>query len=158
MENSLPHSLWIFQWCVMPFGLTNSPATFQHLMNNVFLDLLAICILVYLDNILIYSDTLEEHHRHIREVLPQLQNNEIYARGDKCSFHEDTVEYRGFILSPNGLSMDPGKVSAMIEWLEPRKVKDIQSFLGFTNFYRRFISDYSKITVPLTCLTHKGTP
>ena len=142
----------------MPFGLINAPAAFQHLMNNIFLDLLDICILVYLDDILIYSDTLEEHRRHIREVLLRLRNNKLYARSDKCSFHEDTIEYLGFILLPNGLSMDPGKVSAILEWPEPCKVKDIQSFLGFTNFYRRFISDYSKITVPLTCLTCKGTP
>ena len=142
----------------MPFGLTNAPAAFQRLMNNIFSDLLDICILIYLDDILIYSDTLEEHRYHIHEVLLRLQNNKLYACGDKCSFHEDTVEYLGFILSPNGLSMDPGKVSAILEWPEPRKVKDIQSFLGFANFYRRFISDYSKITVPLTRLTRKGTP
>ena len=158
MENCLPHLLRTFEWCVMPFRLTNAPATFQHLINNIFSDLLDICILVYLDDILIYSDTLEEHHHHIREVLLWLQTNKLYARGDKCAFHEDTIDYLGFILSPNGLSMDPSKVSAILEWPEPCKVKDIQSFLGFANFYRRFISDYSKITVPLTCLTCKGTP
>ena len=147
-----------FEWCVMPFGLTNASAAFQRLMNNVFSDLLDICVLVYLDNILIYSNTLEEHCHHIREVLLWLRNNKLYTCGNKCSFHEDTVEYLGFILSPNGLSMDPGKVSAILEWPEPRKVKDIQSFLGFVNFYRRFISNYSKITVPLTRLTCKGTP
>ena len=147
-----------FEWCVMPFGLTNAPAAFQCLMNNIFSDLLDICALVYLDNILIYSDTLEEHRRHIREVLLRLWNNKLYTHGDKCSFHKDTVEYLGFILSPNGLLMDPSKVSTILEWPEPRKVKDIQSFLGFANFYRRFISDYSKITVPLTHLTCKGTP
>ena len=147
-----------FKWCVMPFGLTNAPAAFQRHMNNIFSDLLDICVLVYLDNILIYSNTLEEHRRHIREVLLRLRNNKLYAHGDKCSFHEDTIEYLGFILSPDGLSMDPGKVSTILEWPEPCKVKDIHSFLGFTNFYRRFISDYSKITVPLTRLTCKGTP
>ena len=140
----------------MPFGLTNAPAAFQCLMNNVFLDLLDICILVYLDDILIYSDTLEEHRHHIWEVLLQLWNNKLYACGNKCSFHEDTVEYLCFILLPNRLLMNPGKVCPILEWPEPCKVKDVQSFLGFANFYRRFISDYSKITVPLTCLTHKG--
>ena len=134
----------------MPFRLTNALAAFQCLMNNIFLDLLDIWILIYLDDILIYSDTLEEHHRHIREVLHWLQNNKLYARGDKCSFHEDTVECLGFILSPKGLWMDPSKVSTILEWLEPHKIKDIQSFLGFANFYRRFISNYSKITVLLT--------
>ena len=101
---------------------------------------------------------LEEHCHHIREVLLRLWNNKLYARGNKCSFHEDTVEYLGFILLPNGLLMDPSKVSTILEWPEPCKIKDIQSFLGFANFYRRFISDCLKITVPLTHLTHKGTP
>ena len=105
-----------FEWCVMPFELTNAPAAFQHLMNNIFLDLLYICVLVYLDDILIYSNTLEEHRRHIREVLLQLWNNKLYAHGNKCSFHEDTVESLGFTLSPNGLSMDPSKVSTILEW------------------------------------------
>ena len=120
----------------MPFGLISAPAAFQCLMNNVFSDLLDICILVYLDDILIYSDTLEEHRHHVREVLLWLWNNKLYAHGDKCSFHDDTVEYLDFILSLNDLLMDPSKVSTVLEWPEPHKVKDIQSFLGFTNFYR----------------------
>ena len=90
--------------------------------------------------------------------LLQFQSNKLYTCGNKCSFHDDTVEYLGFILSPNGLMMDPSKVNTVLEWPGPHQVTDIQSFLGFTNFYRRFISDYSKITDPLTWLTHKGTP
>ena len=103
----------------MPFGLTNAPAAFQRLMNNIFSDLLDICVLVYLDNILIYSDMLEEHCYYVHEVLLQLWNNKLYARGDKCSFHDDMVEYLGFILSPNGLTMDLSKVNTVLEWLEP---------------------------------------
>ena len=133
------------------------PLPLSSALNNVFLALLDICVLVYIDNILIYSDILEEHCRHICEVLLQLWNNKLYAGGDKCSFHEDTMEYLGFILSPNGLSMDPSKVSTILQWPEPHNVKDIQFFLGFANFYSRFISDDSKITVPLTRLTRKGT-
>ena len=90
-----------FEWYVMPFGLTNAPADFQCLMNNNFLELLDICVLVYLDDILIYSDTLEEHHHHVRKVLLRLWNNKLYTYGNKCSFHDDTVEYLSFILSPN---------------------------------------------------------
>ena len=116
-----------------------------------------ICILVHLDNILIYSDTLEEHRHHVHEVLLRLWNNKLYAHGNKCSFHNNTGEYLSFILSPNGLLMDPSKVNTVLEWLEPCKVKDIQSFLGFTNFYRQFISNHSKIMVLLTRLTCKGT-
>ena len=89
-----------FEWCVMPFGLTNASAAFQRLMNNVFLDLLDICVLVYLDDILINSDTLEEHRHHICEVLLRLRNNKLYARGNKCSFHEDTIEYLSYICCP----------------------------------------------------------
>ena len=84
-------------------------------MNNTFLDLLDICVLVYLDNILIYSDMLKEHHHHVREVLLQLQNNKLYTHGNKCSFHKDTVEYLGFILLPNELMMDPSKVKTVLE-------------------------------------------
>ena len=114
-----------FEWCVMPFRLTNAPAAFQHLMNNVFLDLLDICVLVYLTKILIYSDTLEEHCHHVCEVLLQLWNNKLYTCGNKCSFYDYTVEYLSFILSPNGLTMDPSKVNTVLEWPEPCKVKDI---------------------------------
>ena len=158
MENHLPHLLQIFRMVCHAFWTYQCPRHFPvpheqcllgppgYMRPRLFID------------ILIYSDTLEEHRCHIHEVLLQLWNNKLYAHGDKCSFHEDTVEYLGSILSPNGLSMDPGKVSAILEWPEPHKVKDIQSFLGFANFYRRLISDYSKITLPLTCLTCKGTP
>jgi Reverse transcriptase (RNA-dependent DNA polymerase) len=88
-----------FKWCVMPFGLTNAPAAFQCLMNMIFSNLLDTCILVYLDDILIYSDNLDEHRLHVHEVLLQLWNNKLYARGDKCSFHKDTVEYLGYMYS-----------------------------------------------------------
>ena len=90
---------------------------------------------------------LEEHRHHVHEVLLWLQKNKPNTHGNKCSFHDDTVEYLSFILSPNGLTMDPSKVNTVLEWLEPCKLKDIQSFLGFANFYRQFISDYLKITV-----------
>ena len=103
----------------MPFRLTNAPAAFQHLMKNIFMNLLNICVLVYLDNILIYSDMLEEYHHHVCEILLWLQNNKLYTHGNKCSFHEDMVEYLGFILSPNGLTMDPSKVKTILYWLEP---------------------------------------
>jgi Reverse transcriptase (RNA-dependent DNA polymerase) len=108
-----------FEWCVMPFGLTNAPATFQRLMNTIFSDLLDTCVLVDLDDILIYSDNLDEHRLHVREVLLRLWNNKLYARGDKCSFHQDTVEYLGYILSPNGLTMDINKVKTILDWPEP---------------------------------------
>jgi hypothetical protein len=147
-----------FEWRVMPFGLTNAPASFQRFMNDIFSDLLDVTVTVYLDDILIYSDDPDQHQSHVREVLRRLRQHGLYCRPDKCHFSTDTVEYLGFILSKDGLTMDPSKIRTILDWPEPKKVKDVQSFLGFANFYRRFISDYSKIVVPLTRMTRKGVP
>ena len=140
----------------MPFGLTNAPSMFQRFMNDTFSDLLDVHVIIYLDNILIYSDNPADHRKHVHEVLHCLCANGLYARLDKCRFSSDTIEYLGFILTKDGLKMDPSKVQTIQDWPEPRKVKDIQSFLGFANFYQRFISDYSDIVIPLTQLTCKG--
>jgi hypothetical protein len=145
-----------FEWLVMPFGLTNAPAAFQHFMNDIFSDLLDVAVIVYLDDILIYSDNPADHKKHVKEVLRRLRKHGLFARADKCAFHRDTVESLRSILSPNGLSMDQAKVKAIQDWPEPRKVKDIQSFLRFTNFYHRFILHYSDIVIPLTRLTRKS--
>jgi len=147
-----------FEWSVMPFGLTNAPAVFQHFMNDVFSDLLDVCVVVYLDDILIYSDNITQHQSHVQEVLKRLRKAGLYAKAEKCKFHSDSVEYLGYVLSPSGLTMSDAKVKTIQEWPEPKKVKDIQSFLGFTNFYRRFIFNYSDIVILLTCLTRKNTP
>ncbi|KAF7776762.1 hypothetical protein Agabi119p4_5155 [Agaricus bisporus var. burnettii] len=147
-----------FEWLVMPFGLTNAPAAFQRFMNNIFQDLLDVCATIYLDDILIYSDNPSQHCKHVWEVLRRLREHGLYARADKCEFNSESVEYLGYILSPGGLTMSNDKVKTIQDWPEPRKVKDIQSFLGFANFYRRFIYGYSDIVVPLTRLTRKGTP
>ena len=120
----------------MPFGLTNALAAFQRFMNDIFSDMLNVCVIVYLDDILIYSDNPELHRKHVWEVLRHLQENGLYARANKCNFHEDTVEYLGYILSPTSLTMGPVKVQTIQDWPEPCKVKDVQSFLGFANFYR----------------------
>jgi len=145
-----------FEWLVMPFGLSNAPASFQRFMNDIFGDLLDVCVIIYLDDILIYSDDPKEHKKHVREVFRRLRQYGLYVRPDKCFFSVNSVEYLGFILSTDGLKMSTAKVQTIQDWPEPKKVKDIQSFLGFANFYRRFISDYSDIVVPLTRLTRKG--
>ncbi len=141
----------------MPFGLSNAPVAFQRFINEVLRDMLDVCMVGYLDDILIYLDSLEDHQNHICEVLHCLRNVGLYANPRKCKFHTDTVEYLRFILSPKGLQMNPTKVSAIQEWPEPRKVRDIQAFLGFTNFYRRFIHDYSEMALPLNHLCKKST-
>src|SRR5882762_889921 len=110
----------------MLFGLTNSPAAFQRFMNDIFADMLDVCVIVYLDDILIYSDNIEQHREHVCEVLHRLRHNGPFAGINKCTFHADSVEYLGYILSPTGLSMDPAKVQTIQDWPEPRKVKDIQ--------------------------------
>ena len=141
----------------MPFGLTNGPTAFQRHMNTVFSDLLDVCVIIYLDDILIYSEDPSKHDEQVREVLKRLRQNGLYAKGSKCLFDVNSVEYLGYIMSPDGLKMDEEKIRTIQQWPIPRKVKDVQSFLGFANFYRRFIHNYSDITVPLTRLTRKDT-
>jgi hypothetical protein len=145
-----------YEWLVMPEGLTNAPAAFQRFVNSVFADMLDVCVIVYLDDILIYSQDLASHKKHVREVLLRLRKHRLYAKPEKCAFHTTSVEYLGYLLSPDGLTMSSEKIQAIVDWPEPRKVKDVQSFLGFANFYRRFIFNYSDIVVPLTRLTRKG--
>src|SRR5882724_9419909 len=127
-------------------------------MNNIFVDMIDIIVITYLDDILIYSDNISEHKAHVLEVLHRLCTNRLFAHADKCNFHATSCEYLRYMLSLEGLTMAPYKVQIIQDWLEPQKVKDVQSFLGFANFYHHFIYGYSEITVPLTHLTHKGTP
>ena len=127
-------------------------------MNDIFSDLLDVCVVIYLDDILIYLNNMSEHHRHVKEVLKRLRKAGLYAKAEKCEFHSESVEYLGYILSPSGLTMSDDKIKIIQDWLEPKKVKDIQSFLGFANFYCRFIFNYSDIVIPLTRLTRKDIP
>ena len=142
----------------MPFGLTNAPTAFQQFMNDIFSNLLDVCVIIYLDDILIYSNNMSERHRHVKEVLKHLHKAGLYAKAEKCEFHSELVEYLEYILSPSGLTMSNNKIKIIQDWSEPKKVKDIQSFLGFANFYHWFIFNYLDIVIPLTCLTWKDIP
>jgi len=127
-------------------------------MNDIFSDLLDVCVVIYLDDILIYLNNMSKHHRHVKEVLKRLCKAGLYAKAEKCKFHSESVEYLGYILSPSGLTMSDNKIKIIQDWPEPKKVKDIQSFLGFANFYCQFIFNYSDIVIPLTRLTQKDIP
>ena len=142
-----------FEFLVMPFGVTNAPATFQRLMNNIFQEELDAFVLVYLDDILIFSQTLQDHISHIRQALEKLRKAKLYARLHKCSFFKEQVEYLGFDVSASGVQPSPDKVRTVVEWPRPQSVKDVRSFLGLAGFYRRFIKQFSLKARPLTDLT-----
>ena len=142
----------------MPFGLSNASTAFQRFVNTLFANMLDICVVMYLNDILIYSEDMESCQKHVREVLCQLQLHTLFAKLDKCKFHSDSMEYLSYHISPEGLMMSLDKITTIADWPEPCKVKDIQLFLGFTNFYHWFIFNYSNVTVPLTQLTQKDAP
>ena len=147
----------LFEPLVMFFGLTNSPATFQTMMNDIFHDLImdgTVC--VYLDDILIFTKTLEEHRKIVKIVMERLQEYKLYLRPEKCDFEQSKIEYLGLIISEGKVEMDPVKVAGVAEWPAPENKKGVQSFVGFTNFYRRFIKDFSLHARPLFDLTKKG--
>jgi len=127
-------------------------------MNDIFSDLLDVCVMIYLDDILIYLNNMSEHHQHVKEVLKHLCKAGLYTKAEKCEFHSESVEFLGYILSPFGLTMSDDKIKIIQDWPEPKKVKDIQFFLGFANFYHWFIFNYSDIVIPLTRLTQKDIP
>ena len=145
----------LFEYLVMPFGLTNAPATFQAFLNSIFTAELDIFLVIYLDDLLIFSKSSECHIKHVSIVLQKLLDNSLYLKPEKCSFHADRVEFLGYEISPNGVSMSPSKISSIREWPIPRSIKEVQAFLGFANFYRRFVPKYSHVTNPLTCLLKK---
>ncbi|KAK3521410.1 hypothetical protein QTP70_004340 [Hemibagrus guttatus] len=146
-----------YEYRVMPFGLTNAPAVFQALINGVFQDLLGKWVIAYIDDILVYSASLEEHVLHVREVLSRLQQHHLYVKLEKCEFHRSTVTFLGYVVSRRGVEMDEVKVRAVTDWSAPTTVRELQRFLGFANFYRRFIRNYSSVAGPLTSLL-RGKP
>ncbi len=126
-------------------------------MNEVFREFLHRFVIVYIDDILIYSQNLAEHHHHVKQVLQKLRQHHLYLKLEKCEFHRSTVQFLGYVISQDGIQMDQGKVKAIKEWPLPQSVKDLQRFLGFANFYRRFIKNFNMLTAPLTSLL-RGKP
>lgn len=146
----------LFEYLVMPFGLCNAPSSFQKFINEVLREYLDEFCSAYLDDILVFSKSVEEHQRHVCQVLSRLSEAGLYLDIDKCKFAVKKVKYLGLIITTDGIEMDPAKVKAIEEWMLPTSLKELQSFLGFTNFYRRFILGYSDLTRPLTDLTRQS--
>src|SRR6187551_1172547 len=141
----------------MFFGMTNSPATFQGFINVIFSDLIAQGkVAINLDDILVFTATLEEHRRIVREVLERPRRNDLYLRLEKCEFDRTTIEYLGLVISEGKIAMDPVKVKAVKNWPIPRNVRDVRAFLGFANFYRRFVENFATLACPLNDLTCKN--
>jgi hypothetical protein len=138
----------------MFFGLTNAPTTFQTMMNDIFhIEVLEGQVLIYLDDILIFDKDLDTHHDHVRKVLQWLRDNKLYLKPEKCEFDALETEYLGMIISEGSICMDPVKVQGIAEWPKLKSKRDVQSFIGFCNFYRRFVKDFAKIAKPLHSLT-----
>ena len=143
----------------MPFGLMNAPATFQSLINTIFQEYLNIFVIAYLDNILVYTkSTLKKHAKAVKKVLKALQQADMRLRPNKCEFHKKEVKFLESIITIEGIKMDQEKVKAVTEWPELKNLKEVQAFLGFANFYQKFIRDFSKVITPLITLTKKEQP
>ncbi|WVZ97041.1 hypothetical protein U9M48_042606 [Paspalum notatum var. saurae] len=146
----------LYEYLVMSFGLTNAPAFFMYMMNSVFMNELDKFVVVFIDDILIYSKNEKEHEEHLRVVLTRLREHKLYAKFSKCAFWLKQVGFLGHILSEKGVAVDPSKVKDVLNWKQPETVTEIRSFLGLAGYYRRFIKDFSKIAKPMTSLTKKN--
>ncbi|KAL4032901.1 hypothetical protein IC575_005984 [Cucumis melo] len=145
-----------YEFIVMSFGLTNAPGVFMDLMNIVFREFLDNFVIVFINDILIYSKTEEEHEEHLRMVLEILRANKLYAKFSKCEFWLKQVSFLGHVVSNAGVSVDPAKIEAVTSWLRPSTISEVRSILGLTGYYRRFVENFSRITTSLTQLTRKG--
>jgi len=145
-----------YEYSVMPFGVTNAPGVFMEYMNRIFHAYLDRFVVVFIDDILIYSKSVEEHAEHLKIVLQVLKEKKLYAKLSKCEFWLNEVSFFGHIISGSRIAVDPSKVDAVSQWETPKSVTEVRSFLGLAGYYRRFIEGFSKLALPLTQLTCKG--
>jgi hypothetical protein len=159
-ESDIPETAFVtrygqYEFTVMSFGLTNAPAYFISLMNKVFMEELDKFIVVFIDDILVYSKSVEEHEQHLRVALGKLRAHKLYAKFSKCEFWLEKISFLGHILMAEGVAVDPGKVETVSNCRQPTNVSEIRSFLGLAGYYRRFIEGFSKIARPMTELLKK---
>ncbi|KAF8660114.1 hypothetical protein AX14_007459 [Amanita brunnescens Koide BX004] len=146
----------LFEPLVMFFGLTNSPATFQTMMNDIFREEIAQgWVVIYMDDILVFSHDKDLHQKQVKIILQKLEDHQLSLKAEKCYFDKEEIDFLGLIISQKGIRMDPGKVKAVTDWPTPRTKRELQQFLGFVNFYRRFVKGFAGIAKPLTKLTGK---
>ena len=145
-----------YEYLVMPFGVTNAPGVFIDYMNRIFHPYLDRFVVVFIDDILVYSKTWVEHEEHLRVVLQTLRDRRLYAKLSKCEFWLEKVSFLGHVIFSEGIAVDPSKVEVVMRWESPKSVFEIRSFLGLAGYYRRFIEGFSKLALPLTKLTRKG--
>jgi hypothetical protein len=159
-ESDIPKNAFVtrygqYEFTVMPFGLTNAPAYFMNLMNKVFMEELDKFVIVFIDDILVYSKSVEEHEQHLRVVLGKLRAHKLYAKFSKCEFWLEKISFLGHILTAEGVAVDTGKVETVSNWRQPTNVSEIRSFLGLARYYRMFIEGFSKIARPMMELLKK---
>jgi hypothetical protein len=142
----------------MPFGLTNAPSVFMDLMNRVFHEYLDSFVVVFIDDILIYSANYAKHEEHLKMVLERLREKKLFVKFKKCEFWLEEVTFLGHVVNKDGLAVDPAKVQAVVEWERPTSVREIRSFLGLAGYYRRYIEGFSSLSGPLIALTRKNAP
>jgi hypothetical protein len=149
MEDRVPLLIWSYQFMVMPFGLTNDPATFQDMMNYILKDFVNDGVVTYIDDILMSAQTEEKHDLLVREVLKRLADNDLGISPEKCIWSSEKVEFLGYVITPDSMEMSEEKIVAIKEWQAPKSSSDVQSFLGFADFYRHLIKKILKICRPL---------